>query len=128
MPKVEEIIEEIERLRKHEDQLILSGANIFLVAHTLLVMAVSVGHLAINARILIICLGIVLSIFWIVIGLRHRALMNWYSGKITSAKSSISQIHAELRSWTRKNPWYRYTGHNVGLRATNIRCIWIAVL
>lgn len=120
--------EEIERLRKHEDELILTGANVFLIAHMLLVMAISTGYLSFNARIPIVCLGIVLSIFWIFIGFRHRALMNWYLDKIIEDKSTsnISQIHAELRNWKEKNFWYRITGHNKGFRATNIRCIWIA--
>ena len=105
-------IKEIEELRKHEDELISTGANIFLIAHTLLVTAVSIGHLCGNARLVIVIIGIVLSIFWICIGVRHRALMNWYSDKIIGDKpsSSISKIHAGLRTWKKKNFLVPYFG------------------
>ncbi len=107
---------ELEDLRKHEDDLIFTEGNFFLIALTLLATAVNIG--ALSVKILIVITAIVLSIFWILIGIRHRALMNWYIKEIINHRNSInssdqtnlSQIHIKLRDWKKQNCSYRCTG------------------
>lgn len=125
--------QELEDLRKHEDDLIFSEANIFLIAQTLLVTAISIGASANSiVKFIITSMAILLSILWIILGFRHNSLMKWHNDEISKLniqdRTHLTQIHIKLRDWKKQNCSYYLTGHNHGFSATYIRCILIPFL
>jgi len=125
------MIQKLEDLRKHEDNLIFNEANIFLIAETLLITAIT-NEVPVSVKILIVCTAIILSILWILIGIRHRVLLDYYNTEIKDTHNQnpdcISSIHRKLSNWKEKNFWYVITGHNYGFSATNIRCIFLPAI
>ena len=63
-------------------------------------MVIGIGSLKANARLAVLRLGLVLSIFWISIGVRHKALMKGYLDKIikNNSSSDIARLLANLWS------------------------------
>ena len=126
-----QISEIIEKLRKHEDELISSRTSIFLIANGLLAAAIGVSSLNQTAKLPLAGLGTVLSIFWLLIGIRQRALMDWYYERITNGidcqSCDISKIHKELSNFKKTSRSYLYTGQKIHLRAITIISIWMPV-
>ncbi len=119
--------EKLEQLRKHEDGLISQRANIFIVAHALLVAAIGVSSPKETSRLAVVVLGVVLSLFWVSSGIRHRSLMNWYTKQIEDLNLDFSAIIKEVKLFKATDVWFMLGGQRVGLRVLNIVCVWIPI-
>ena len=120
-----EFIEEIKKLRKHEDEMVYARTNIFFIVHSILIIAVVLsGGSALKHAV--VYLGIFLGIFWLFIGVKKLSLMNFYSEKIDELESSsITQIYKEIKDFKDRDYAYNMTLHHYGFRVINIMCVWI---
>ena len=120
-----ELIEEVTKLRKHEDEMVYWRTNIFLIVHTILIIALmlSGGN---TFKPIVVYLGIFLGVFWIFIGVKKLSLMNFYSEKIGTLQSpSVSHMYEEIKNFKDRDYAYNMTLHHYGFRVINIMCIWI---
>ena len=119
-------IAEIERLRTHEDSLITERTNNFLVAHSVLIMAISISSFETIIGYPVSILGFVLSIFWIFVLGRQYFVMGHFTGELKKDTGYCqSRVRINLGNF-KDNKWYfRWTGHNNGFRALHIMCFWI---